>query len=202
MVTPLMAILFCQSLALRNEETLQLNRWLTLQLSAPADVPAAIAGKVASVMLELRKTIDRLISLALLYLEGADQNTQEDLSSSGPGPEQQRQPSLGPRLREVMVDAVVKMLDADAAYWSEFKLRRREEIDRELERLEQERIEANALEKDEQQDIDEEEDEKEDIDGDDEYPTVVVEAGNQDHVQAESVNESGESPVEIKGDGK
>ncbi|KIW66373.1 hypothetical protein PV04_05709 [Phialophora macrospora] len=167
MVTPLMAVLFCQTLALQSAQTLQLNRWLLLQLSAPPDVPAAIADKLATVMLELRKTIDRLISLAWLDLERFDQNTLENDFSRGQE-QRQHQYRLGWRLRKGMVDAVVKMLDADAAYWSEFKSRRRDEIDRELQRLENEKIQVNALLEDDQEDIDE----------DDDQANTVVGAGN------------------------
>ncbi|EXJ58041.1 hypothetical protein A1O7_05464 [Cladophialophora yegresii CBS 114405] len=212
MVTPLMALLFCQSLALQSEHTLQLNRWLLLQLKATADVPPAVATKVATILLELRKTIDRLVSLAWLDLEGLDQTAngsdfwgdspqrqdqkhqlrlsptlrkvmvdavverlvqaapEEDFSDDSPqGQDQKYQLRLSPVLRKVMVDAVVEMLHADAAYWSDFKSRRRKWIDREVERLASEKMQAAALLEDVKADIDQ-------IDEDDDGPEAEGES--------------------------
>ncbi|ETI27445.1 hypothetical protein G647_09635 [Cladophialophora carrionii CBS 160.54] len=192
MVTPLMAILFCQTLALRDERTLRLNRWLLLQLSAAADVPPAIAEKVAPILLELRKTIDRLISLAWLDLEMLNRAaSRDDFSDGSPRPQPQdekQQRRLSPKLRKVMVDAVVEMLNADAAYWSEFKARRREEIDRELERLENEKRQAAALLEDEEVDIDQ-------IDEDDERSDAEGEWDDRPNAQGESVDQAACSSV-------
>ncbi|KIW91887.1 uncharacterized protein Z519_07857 [Cladophialophora bantiana CBS 173.52] len=180
MVTPLMAILFCRSLKLQRDQVLELNDWLRLRVSAPDDVPLEISDQTAAILMELRKTIDRFVNLAWLELEKLNNNPRA-LRSPHPSENQEqgttRPSSLGLEFRDVMVGAVVKMLDADEAYWKEWRERRRAEIalDVERERNEQDgEGPAEAVEGDERQEADGQED---------------VEAAEQDEIDSDAAEE-------------
>ncbi|KIX02653.1 uncharacterized protein Z518_08595 [Rhinocladiella mackenziei CBS 650.93] len=127
MVTPLMAVLFCSGVSLGPHPRLILNEWLSLAFSIQDDsLPGLISGQSARIMLELRKTIDRFISLAWNDLEALDQAKREQ-SEHLPTPS--KQPSFpklfDSKLRRVMVDAVVRMLDEDEAFWKDFREKQR-----------------------------------------------------------------------------
>lgn len=121
MVTPLMAILFSQNVTLQKGQILKLNDWLRLNLSPAEEVPSAIGENIAEIMMELRKTIDRFLGLAWAELEkfncseGSISLVQADVTTT----------PLNDQLRQVMVDAVVNMLDADEIYWRKFAETRR-----------------------------------------------------------------------------
>ncbi|KIW32914.1 uncharacterized protein PV07_04427 [Cladophialophora immunda] len=149
MVTPLMAILFCRSLKLQIDEVLELNEWLRLRLSAPDDVPSEFSDRAAVILTELRKTIDRFVNLAWLELERL--NYPRGPHHSGSHRQATTPNSMGLELRNVMVEAVVKMLDVDEAYWREWRKRRRVEIALDVERRKREEEEAEAVVEDEGQ---------------------------------------------------
>ena len=160
MVTPLTAILFCRTLVpQRSPQVLKLNNWLRLRLSLPEDVPSAVADQAATIMMELRKTIDRFVSLAWVELEKLYiPKGREPVQPPGQGPSKSM---LGPDLRKVMVEAVVKMLDADEAYWNDFRSKRRKEIDLEIENIRKEKEEAAAVLKRDPPNFDDDEDDDE-----------------------------------------
>ncbi|OAL39335.1 hypothetical protein AYO20_01205 [Fonsecaea nubica] len=142
MVTPLMAILFCRSLKLQKDQVLELNEWLRLRILTPDDVPPEISEQAAAILVELRKTVDRFINLAWLELEKLDRpRRQRDSESQG---QATTSSGLGLELRNVMVEAVVKMLDADEAYWKEWRERRRVDIALDVEQRQREQEEADA----------------------------------------------------------
>lgn len=157
MVTPLMAMLFSRSLTLESpkEHILKLNDWLRLRISASDDLPSFIADQAGMILMELRKTIDRFLGLVWTELGrlAACEGSARAHSSVGWDPDVFGK-SLSPELRKTMVDALVKMLDADEAYWKEFREKRRAEI-------------AVAIEQREKKDswhtIDDEEEESEDV---------------------------------------
>ncbi len=135
MITPLIAVLFCQSLTLQQHQMLELNKWLRLQFSAPADVSSAIADQAASILFELRKTIDRFMSMAWSELEKLE-SLQGGKVAHKASEEQPSQRGLGSELRKVMVEAVLKILNEDETYWNTFRSKRRIEIVADIERLE------------------------------------------------------------------
>lgn len=126
MTSPLIAILFCRSVALEGDQIMQLNNWLRIQFKVSADVPAAVAEHTGTILMELRKTIDRFTNLAWLELERVNlpEGVTHDPTSSG----QQRKNYLGSKLRKVMVEAVLKVIESDEAHWEDFRMKRRAEI--------------------------------------------------------------------------
>ncbi|KAJ9607970.1 hypothetical protein H2200_008049 [Cladophialophora chaetospira] len=162
MITPLLAILFCRSLTLQPDQTLQLNNWLPLQISTPPgqNLPRAIAEQSATILMELRKTVDRFTSLAWLELERLNRSKGEDETSNSTDPELPKQ-RLGAQLRKVMVEAVLKMINEDQAYWNKFRTRRRAEIAAEVERLEKAAAKSDSSDKVQTQDPDADGDEDE-----------------------------------------
>ncbi|KIX93612.1 uncharacterized protein Z520_10790 [Fonsecaea multimorphosa CBS 102226] len=166
MVTPLMAILFCRSLKLQVDQVLELNGWLRLRFLPPDDVAPGISDQAAAILMELRKTVDRFVNLAWLELERLNQpRGQHNSKSQGQAATPSR---LGLGLRNVMVEAIVKMLDADEAYWKEWRERRRTEIALDVARQnkEQEAAEAEAAVGDEDQETEQQEDAAEEEDDD------------------------------------
>ncbi|OAP59909.1 hypothetical protein AYL99_04911 [Fonsecaea erecta] len=186
MVTPLMAILFCRSLKLQVDQVLELNEWLRLRIVAPDDVPPEIAGQAAVILMELRKTFDRFVNSAWLELERLNQ-PRRPRHSAGQG--QTPAPSgLGLELRNVLVEAVVKMLDADEAYWKEWRARRRVEIALDIEQQKKAQEEADveaAVVEDEGRKAEPQEDggalEMEEIDPDAEEEDDNIESGAEGH---------------------
>lgn len=160
MISPLMALLFCRDLAVQSDQTLVLNGWLRLRMSVPEDVPRVLADRAATIFMELRKTIDRFIGLGWLELgKLAVPKLENTVMSPGSSEQAVSSRKLGSELRKVMVASIVKMLDADAAHWHEYRLSRQEEIAEERERLKEEVEAADALLKDEKLSLEADEDE-------------------------------------------
>lgn len=132
MVTPLMTILFSQTIGLDKDQVFELNKWLRLDLDLPKNLPSWVKNRAAGVLMELRKTIDRFVSLSWLELDTDPR-------------ERDAQKTVGPELRDAMIKSVAKLLEADEAYWQNFRLKRQQEIALEVERLKRDKEEEQVL---------------------------------------------------------
>ena len=164
MVTPLMAILFAQSVSRPTGRILELNSWLRLDLSLPAEVPRAVSVQAATVLIEVRKTIHRFINLGWLELEQLNRPQKKKSSVSRNNVETPPVRTLGPELRKAMVESVVSMLEADHDHWESYRKERRAKIALELaaerERLKKAKAEKAALSKETGEEEGEEDGEK------------------------------------------